>query len=232
MILQWLHRKICLPSFLHTSSSICIKSLILVFRIHFSFIFSEHIEFEPYPEVISGASFTQTLTLTRLGTEYSRKLTFLWASLLGFASTLRPASLFGAGAGAGAHALLNASSLGGTSGTSASPGALSTGPVTSSLGLPSHPGWRPLALAPGTGAPSTGVSQALALFVALSRAVVSRAMALFSALLQSVSIRPLALLCCAVLKVTIQKASFFPESINNSLRIAAPSPDNPIGPLV
>ena len=115
---------------------------------------------------------------------YSQKLAFSWAALcLGYLHAPKLASLLDTGAGARACALLSASSTGSTSGTSVPPGALLIGPVMSLLFLAGDHGvlygytsttsrlaslgahswyWR------FSGAPSTDVSQTLALFVALS----------------------------------------------------------------
>ena len=110
--------------------------------------------------------------------------------------------------------------------------------VGPSSGLPAHPG----ALAPSTGtlpgASCTGVSQTLALFVALFRSVVSRAVALFPALFQPV-LSP-ALLFWQVTFVPRSSALLYSygklhsrkpqisKNTNNSLLIKTLTPDNPI----
>ena len=112
------------------------------------------------------------------------KATFCWGSLfLGFTSTSRLVSLLGAGAGAGARALLSSSSIGFTSGADA--GALTNSALWTggflllffgkwswdliSLGVTSTPRLASLGARSGAGtlrsAPSTGVSQALALLL-------------------------------------------------------------------
>ena len=115
---------------------------------------------------------------------YSQNLAFSWAALcLGYLHAPKLASVLGTGAGARACALLSASSTGDTSGTSVPPGALLIGPVMSLLSLAGDHGVlygytsttsRLASLGAHSwywcfsGAPSTGVSQTLALFVALS----------------------------------------------------------------
>ena len=133
------------------------KSLILVSSNHFSFLSSEQNKFEPSLKIIPGAVFTQTLLSPARNGASSKTHVFVGLPPPVNLHAPRLAYLLRAGAGSGARALLSASYSGGTSGTSALSGALSTRPAISLLSgrrswgplfLESFPlsGWRPSAL--------------------------------------------------------------------------------------
>ena len=147
----------------------------------------------------------------QIKTKHSRKPTFSYRTLCsGYLHAPKLASLLNAGAGARACAFLSASSIGGTSGTSAPPGAFLTVLVKSLLSLADDRGvlfgsasttsrlaslgarswyyWR------SSGAPLTDVSQALALSVAVSAGGVAGGGSLLRCFSNSTGVVPPALL--------------------------------------